>query len=151
MMDHKICFYGKIRKIIPKLALLPLLIWSTEIIPFTPFLSGALFWSSVRRAGISEKKIISWQHQCTNIFFFFFFPFYQRFIGVWSLCTVLIRHCSLWKALCISQLYQNASIEQMMAMKINCGPWKHERFLLGQGRSVCRRQLGVVGWCNGAG
>ena len=28
--DHNICFYGKIRKIIPKLFLLPLLIWSTD-------------------------------------------------------------------------------------------------------------------------
>ena len=29
MMGHKICFNGKIWKIIPKLSLLPLLIWST--------------------------------------------------------------------------------------------------------------------------
>ena len=29
MMGHKICFYGKIWLIIPKLSLLPLLIWST--------------------------------------------------------------------------------------------------------------------------
>ena len=29
MRGHKVCFNGKIRKIIPKLSLLPLLIWST--------------------------------------------------------------------------------------------------------------------------
>ena len=29
MMGHKICFYGEIWIIIPKLSLLPLLIWST--------------------------------------------------------------------------------------------------------------------------
>ena len=29
MMGHKICFYGEIWLIIPKLSLLPLLIWST--------------------------------------------------------------------------------------------------------------------------
>ena len=29
MMSHKICFYGEIKLIIPKLSLLPLLIWST--------------------------------------------------------------------------------------------------------------------------
>ena len=29
MMGHKICFYGKMWIIIPKLSLLPLLIWST--------------------------------------------------------------------------------------------------------------------------
>ena len=28
MMDHKICFYGEMWLIIPKLSLLPLLIWS---------------------------------------------------------------------------------------------------------------------------
>ena len=31
MMGHKICFYGQIRLIIPKLSLLPLLIWSTGL------------------------------------------------------------------------------------------------------------------------
>ena len=31
MMDHKICFYGKIWLIISKLSLLPLLNWSTAI------------------------------------------------------------------------------------------------------------------------
>ena len=30
MMGHKICFYGDIWQIIPKLSLLPLLIWSTD-------------------------------------------------------------------------------------------------------------------------
>ena len=30
MMGHKICFNGEIRLIIPKLSLLPLLIWSTK-------------------------------------------------------------------------------------------------------------------------
>ena len=29
MMGHKVCFYGEIWQIIPKLSLLPLLIWST--------------------------------------------------------------------------------------------------------------------------
>ena len=31
MMGHKICFYGEIWLIIPKLSLLPLLMWSTAI------------------------------------------------------------------------------------------------------------------------
>ena len=31
MMGHKICLNGKIWKIIPKLSLLPLLIWSTDL------------------------------------------------------------------------------------------------------------------------
>ena len=30
MIGHKICFYGEMWLIIPKLSLLPLLIWSTE-------------------------------------------------------------------------------------------------------------------------
>ena len=30
MRGHNVCFNGKIRKIIPKLSLLPLLIWSTD-------------------------------------------------------------------------------------------------------------------------
>ena len=31
MMGHKICFYGEIALLIPKLSLLPLLIWSTDL------------------------------------------------------------------------------------------------------------------------
>ena len=31
MRGHNVCFYAKIWKIIPKLSLLPLLIWSTEV------------------------------------------------------------------------------------------------------------------------
>ena len=34
MVGHKICFYGEILLIIPKLSLLPLLIWSTGQITF---------------------------------------------------------------------------------------------------------------------
>ena len=30
MMGHKICFYGELWLLIPKLSLLPLLIWSTD-------------------------------------------------------------------------------------------------------------------------
>ena len=43
MMGHKICFYGEIWRIIPKLSLLPLLIWSTgkKILDF--MISGSLF------------------------------------------------------------------------------------------------------------
>ena len=32
MMGHKICFKGEIWLIIPKLSLLPLLIWTTDLI-----------------------------------------------------------------------------------------------------------------------
>ena len=31
MRGHNVCFYGAIRKIIPKLPLLPLLIWTTAV------------------------------------------------------------------------------------------------------------------------
>ena len=34
MMGHKICFYGEIWLIIPKLSLLSLPIWSTELLAF---------------------------------------------------------------------------------------------------------------------
>ena len=47
MVGHKICFYGEMWLIIPKLSLLPLLIWSTEggidILGIVSLVSGLQF------------------------------------------------------------------------------------------------------------
>ena len=63
MMGHKIGFYGEIWLIIPKLPLLPLLIWSTARMKMAELLSMA------------SVNIINWTHlsigkvkTCTNIF-----------------------------------------------------------------------------------
>ena len=39
-MGHKICLYGEIWLIVSKLSLLPLLIWSSEIVVFNESLVG---------------------------------------------------------------------------------------------------------------
>ena len=56
MMGHKICFYGEIRLIISKSSLLPLLIWSTEII-----MTYALN-KTVQNIHVDEKSVIRNRH-----------------------------------------------------------------------------------------
>ena len=49
MMGHKICFYGEIWLIIPKLSLLPLLIWSighvVVVVALLFYVHGQHLWS----------------------------------------------------------------------------------------------------------
>ena len=44
MMGHKVCFYGEILLIIPKLSLLPLLIWSNDYIDVVAFSESAFLF-----------------------------------------------------------------------------------------------------------
>ena len=58
MMGHKICFYGKIWLIIPKLSLIHLLIWSTAVTYILESLEWELFTSTkVHTETLSFDKI----------------------------------------------------------------------------------------------
>ena len=58
MRDHNACFSGKIGKIIPKLFLLPFLIWSTEF-PFFLILNTFIFFHSVPEFFYASSKSLS--------------------------------------------------------------------------------------------
>ena len=56
MMGHKICFYGEIWLIIPKLSLLPLLVWSSvmSVLPEILHLPVSFNWNASFTRNISE-------------------------------------------------------------------------------------------------
>ena len=67
MMGHKICFSGEMWLIIPKLSLLPLLIWSTEIIQGQRYItfkranSECLIMEKAVNSGIFAYIFAFWQ------------------------------------------------------------------------------------------
>ena len=68
MMGHKICFYGEIWLVIPKLSLLSLLIWSTvrrgNCASFTS--TASPIGGHLLRGSISLKELTSLEHSDKN-------------------------------------------------------------------------------------
>ena len=87
MMGHKIWFYGEIWLIIPKLSLLPLLIWSTDI--------RCLFYMLCQATDI----ILNWQELCL-----FILSFCTQNNQNWNFgCSECNRVIDFWKYLAVGE------------------------------------------------